>query len=150
MASIGNYYPPVGFHFKVEFGLDGVSDQDFRFQEVSGLNIEIETDTKVSGGENRFTQNLPKRAKYNNLILKRGLLTGSEIYKWLNDAVQTMEVEPITIWVTLLNEEHEALQTYTFVNAWPIKWSISDFNAEESKLVLETIELSFQYFTISN
>lgn len=150
MANLGNYYPPVGFHFKVEFGLEGVKEQDFRFQEVAGLNVEIETELKTAGGENRFTQKLPTRAKYNNLVLKRGLLVGSEIYKWLNDTVETMEVEPITVWVSLLNEQHEALQTYTFVNAWPVKWSISDFNAEDSKLVIETIELSYQYFTISN
>lgn len=143
------YYPPVGFHFMVEFDLNGVQDQDFRFQEVSGLNVEIETETRKAGGENRFTYVLPTRSKYNNLVLKRGLLLNSALLKWLKDAVQNIEVEPITVWVTLLNEEHEPLHTYTFINAWPIKWSASDLNAEESKLVIETLELSYHYFTIS-
>jgi phage tail-like protein len=143
------YYPPVGFHFKVEFDLDGIRDQDFRFQEVGGLNVEIETEPIKSGGENRFTYALPTRAKYNNLSLKRGLFTNSRLITWCKEAVESLEVEPTTVFVTLLNEQHEALQLYTFINAYPLKWSISDFNAEENKLVIETLELSFHYFKIS-
>jgi phage tail-like protein len=32
------------------------------------------------------------------------------------------------------------------VNAWPKKWSISSLHAEKSQLVIETIELVYQYF----
>ena len=35
----GGYYPPVGFHFKVEFVSLG-NDNDQRFQSVTGLNVE--------------------------------------------------------------------------------------------------------------
>jgi hypothetical protein len=34
----GGYYPPVGFHFKVEFVSLG-NDNDQRFQSVSGLML---------------------------------------------------------------------------------------------------------------
>ena len=69
------YYPPSGFHFKVEFiGVDGMNtDTEQRFQEVSGLSFEVETEPLREGGENRFEYKLPKRIKYPNLILKRGL-----------------------------------------------------------------------------
>lgn len=147
--AVSTYYPPVSFHFKVEFDLDGIRDQDFRFQEVSGLNVEIETEALKSGGENRFTYALPTRARYANLTLKRGLFADSRLIRWCKEAVETLEVEPTTVFVTLLNDKHEALQLYSFFNAYPLKWSISDFNAEDSKLVIETIELSFQYFKIS-
>jgi hypothetical protein len=36
----GGYYPPVGFHFRVEF-LNIGNDNDVRFQSVSGLNVEL-------------------------------------------------------------------------------------------------------------
>ena len=29
-------YPPVGFHFKVEFDISGIGENDFLFRDVSG------------------------------------------------------------------------------------------------------------------
>jgi len=50
------YYPPVGFHFKVEvLGLPP-NDFDVRFTEVSGLSVELATEEVAEGGENRFVQ----------------------------------------------------------------------------------------------
>ena len=45
------YYPPVGFHFRVEFDLPGAGDSDMRFREVSGLSAELEEETYNEGGE---------------------------------------------------------------------------------------------------
>jgi len=142
------YYPPVGFHFKVEFALPGVSDNDIRFREVSGISLEMEEETVVEGGENGFVHKLPVRAKYPDLVLKRGKLVKSPILDWLQKSIQDYEISPTTVFVSLLNEEHEPLKAYTFFNAWPKKWSISDFNAENSELVIETLELAYQYFTL--
>jgi len=67
----GGYYPPVGFHFKVEFVGIG-NDNDVRFQSVSGLSVEFDTEAYEEGGENRFEHTLPVRTKYPDLSLKRG------------------------------------------------------------------------------
>ena len=142
------YYPPVGFHFKVEFGVKGASDADIRFHEVSGIGMELEEETVVEGGENRFVQKLPVRAKYSDLVLKRGMLIDSAVIKWCRAAIQDLNIEPVTVWVILLNNEHQPLQTYCFVNAWPKKWTVSDFNAQSSELVVETLELAYQYFEV--
>jgi phage tail-like protein len=50
--------------------------------------------------------------------------------------------------VSLLNEQHQPLKTWKIVNAWPKKWTVSDFNAQENSLVVETLELSYSYYTI--
>ncbi len=140
-------YPPVGFHFRVEFGLSGIGDRDSRFQEVSGLSAELGTEELQEGGENRFVHRLPTLPKYGSLVLKRGLLTDSGLIRWLTDAVENFSFEPTTVNVTLLNEQHEPLGfTYSFVRAWPVKWTVSDFKAQESGLVVETLELSYSYF----
>lgn len=147
--AVEKYYPPVGFHFKVEFlGIPGVTDQDNRFQEVGGLSVDIQTEDIKSGGENRFTYKLPTRAGYPNLTLKRGLLVDSAVIGFITDAINTMEVTPITIQVTLLNENHEPLQAYSCVNAYPLKWSLDNFNANDSKIVVESMEWYYQYFKI--
>lgn len=145
-----SFYPPVGFHFRVEFqGIPGsLSTQDAAFQEVTGLSRELETEPVKSGGENRFTFKLPSRAQYPNLVLKRGLFVGSGILPWVNAAILDLDITPVTVIVTLLNDQHQPLQTYQCVNAWPQKWSVADFNAEESRIVVESMELVYQYFTI--
>ena len=141
------YYPPVGFHFAVRFGISG-DDQDTRFQSVSGLNVEYETETINEGGENRFVHELPVRTKYSDLVLKRGMLIDSEVVKWCIDAFENRSFAPTDLQVMLLNEAHEPLRTWNIVGAWPKRWSVSDFNAEENSLVIETLELSYRFYKI--
>lgn len=142
------YYPPVGFHFRVEFGMLPPESNDARFQEVSGLSAELGVEELIEGGENRFSHRLPGRAKYSNLILKRGLLTDSELISWCKDAIENFTFSPTTVNVTLLNEKHKPVaDTFSFVNSWPVKWSISDFKATDNSIVVETMEIAYQYFS---
>lgn len=141
-------HPPVGFHFRVTFDLPN-STGEIHFRDVSGLSVEMEEETLHEGGENRFSHKLPVRAQFGSLTLKRGLLKDSEIRKWCERALGSLDIAPTTIWVSVQNDQHEPLQTYTFVNAWPKKWTVSDPNAETSEVLIESIELAYQYFTVS-
>ena len=150
MADSTKNYPPVGFHFRVVFTGIGQSDIDSRFQSVSGLNMELETETKKEGGENRYEHVLPVRAKFPVLVLKRGLVKNSSLLtKWCNDAFQSLIINPVDLTISLLNEEHEPLMTWNVKHVWPRKWSHSDLNAEQPVLAIETFELQYQYFTLS-
>lgn len=140
------YYPPVGFHFKVEFLGISSGDIDTRFQEVSGLSAEVTTEELAVGGENRFSYRLPNRARYNNLILKRGMVQNSDLIGWFSDAIEDFVFKPLDVNVYLLNENHEISATWVLLQAYPVKWSVSDFKAQESSLVIESIELAYQYF----
>lgn len=141
-----NYYPPPGFHFKVEvLGLPP-GDHDVRFTEVGGLSVEMATEEVAEGGENRFLQKYPTRAKYPDLVLKRGLLVRSEVLTWIELCIQAYQITPKNIDVKLLNEEHQPLMTWHVVNAYPTKWSVSDLNASNNAVVIETLQLTYQYF----
>ena len=148
--SAGGYYPPVGFHFKVRF-LNIGNDNDVRFQSVSGLNVEYDSETIKEGGENRFEHKLPIRSKYPDLSLKRGMLTDSDLIKWFLDILQQRDFinnKPAELNISLLNEQHQPLRTWNVKNAWPKKWSVSDLNAQDNTLVIETLDLSYSYFTL--
>jgi phage tail-like protein len=138
-------YPAVGFHFNVHFQLDG-GPVNIGFQDVAGIGVDLETETITEGGENRFSYKLPVRAAYTNLVLKRALITSGELIQWCNDAIENLDIKPVSVVVSLLNENHEPLKSYAFINAYPLKWSISNFNAESNNLVIETIELYYQFF----
>jgi phage tail-like protein len=142
------YYPPVAFHFKVEVLGLSPNEHDVRFTEVGGLSMEIGTEEIAEGGENRFTQKYPTRTKYPELVLKRGLLTNSEVMKWIRRALEEQRVEPKNVDVKLLNEKHEPLLTWHVTNAYPTKWAVSDLNATSNAVVIETLQLSYQYFTL--
>ncbi|XXX81619.1 phage tail protein [Sorangium sp. So ce134] len=142
------YYPPVGFHFKVEvLGLPANAN-DVRFTEVSGLSVELATEEIAEGGENRFVQKYPARAKYPELVLKRGLLTSSEVLGWIRQCVDELRIEPKNIDVKLLNDEHQPLLTWHVVKAYPTKWAVSDLNATGNAVVVETLQFFYQYFTL--
>lgn len=140
------YLPPVGFHFKVEFQGIGTRDSDNRFQEVLGLQAEIGVEELPVGGENRFSYRLPTRSKYGNLVLRRGLLKDSGLRSWLTDAIENFIFRPVDINIHLLNEKHEPTVSWTVIQAYPVKWIVSDLKAQENSLVVETIELAYQYF----
>jgi len=142
------YYPPVGFHFKVEvLGLPPMDD-DVRFTEVGGLSMEMGTEEVPEGGENRFVQKYPGRAKYPELVLKRGLLRGSEVLKWVEACILDCQVSPHDVDVKLLNEKHEPLITWHLAGAYPTKWAVSDLNSTNNAVVIESLQLYFQRFKL--
>jgi phage tail-like protein len=154
---MASYYPPTCFHFKVEFNdVDGAgSDTEQRFQEVSGLSVEVETETLREGGENRFEYKLPKRAKYPNLVLKRGLLKGTAFLDWFKSAlyayffaitIPPLDFKPSDILITLLDESDQPVAVWNVVQAYPLKWSMSDLRSSENAVVVESMELAYQYF----
>jgi phage tail-like protein len=147
---MAGYYPPVGFHFRVEV-LDlaphKTIENDSRFTEVSGLSVEMATEEVAEGGENRFIQKYPTRTKYSELVLKRGLLTNSEVLKWIRDCIEDYNIQPKNVNVQLLNENHEPLVTWHLSKAYPTKWSVSDLNASNNAVVIETLQLFYQRFT---
>lgn len=144
---MADYYPPVSFHFRVEFGISKNTD-DARFQSITGLTVEYDLEQYKEGGENRFVHKLPVRTKYSDLVLKRGMLTDSKVIDWCLSAFRDREFKPTDVTVTLLNEAGEKVRAWNVVQAWPKKWSISDFNSTENKVAVETLELSYRYFEI--
>lgn len=154
-------YPAVGFHFRVTIGDNNEDDGDSRFQTVSGLTTDLDTESRKEGGENRFEHVLPLRTKHPLLVLKRGLIQSKTFRAWVIDnitAITTIAsqnptkrlITPKNITVTLLNPNGDELMVWNVIHAWPKKWSISDLNAEQSSIVVETIELQYQYYTVKD
>jgi len=142
-----DYYPPWGFYYRVDFGISK-NKNDVRFQTVSGLTVEYDMEEYKEGGENRFTHKLPVRTKYSDLVLKRGMLTGSEVIDWFFRALRDREFQPTELGIILMNEKSEPLRTWNVAHAIPKKWQVSDLNASENSLVIETMELTYRYFTV--
>ena len=147
---MANFYPPVGFHFKVEvLGIDR-AEHDVRFTDVAGLGFELTTTEVAEGGQNRYVQKYPGNGKYQDLVLKRGMFPDSKIVDWIRECIEDFEIEPRNIVIHLLNEKHEPLVTWNVVNAYPTRWSISDLSATSNQVVVESIQFAYQYFSVSS
>lgn len=121
---------------------------DVRFQTVSGLSVEYDMEEFKEGGENRFVHKLPVRTKYADMVLKRGMLTDSDVIRWCLKAFRNREFEPADVTVILMNEKGEPLRTWKVSHAIPKKWLVSDLNANENAVVIETLELTYRFFTM--
>jgi len=138
--------PQVGFHFVVLFEIFPQFPNDLRFQEVSGLSVDMEMETRAEGGEHRFVHNLPIRAKYGDVTLKRGKFLGSGILNWCHQALDEFTFKPTNVMISLMNAQHIPLYNWYLINAIPKRLEVSGFNAERSEIVVETLVLSYQYF----
>ncbi|MCI5117589.1 MAG: phage tail protein [Candidatus Electrothrix sp. LOE1_4_5] len=144
---MSQYYPPWGFYYKVVFD---IGKEEVRFQNVSGLSVEYDMEEYKEGGENRFVHKLPVRTKYADLVLKRGMLTDSQVIRWFLNAFRDRQFKPTNINVILMNEQGQPLRTWKVDHAIPKKWLVSDLNANESSVVIETMELTYRYFTVQD
>ncbi len=154
--------PPVGFSFLVTFLIGGIFPNllDIRFQKVSGITSTIETTEIKEGGENLFTYNLPDRVTHENLVLERGMVIGSLLNLEFNAAMSFMEFLPSNVLVMLLGQPDLSwlsidldrtdtpIAAWLFQNAYPVKWSVSDLDANENSVVIDTMEL--QYSRLQN
>ena len=145
MAGTTTYYPPAAFYFRVTVtSIDGANEGNF--QEVSGLNVRLDVEEVKEGGENRFAHRLPARPKYENLVLKRGMVTSSKLITWARQATEQFTFTTQTVVVSLMDENGADLAVWNIVNAWPVGLKMSEFKAQDNAIAVETLELSFDYF----
>jgi phage tail-like protein len=149
------YYPPPAFYFTVTIlgsatAISLLTGIDASFQEISGIEAEVQTEEVAEGGENRFVHRLPKQSRHSNLVLKRGAVyTDSFLSEWFGQTVGSglsLPVLPQNLLVTLLNASGIPLIAWAFVNAYPVKWNMAAMNSEDNKILIETLELSYNYF----
>ncbi len=142
--------PPVGYCFIVNFLIQGVAPllvpRDMCFQSVSGFSVSMSPYSFEEGGQNLYDIRLPSRFKYENLVLKRGLAVLSGLTLQFQAAMTFYEFKHVNVLVTLMNESGVPVNSWLFVNAFPVKWSSTDLNAEENKIVIETLELAYERF----
>ncbi len=63
------------------------------------------------------------------------------------DAILNFDIRPMNLLVRLLNLNNpKPLLTWEVINAWPKKWSVSDLNAEQNSIAIESLELNYSYF----
>lgn len=128
--------PYPSFRFRVE--IEGIIVASF--SEVSGLQIEIETESYREGGVNNFVHTFPKGIKYQPLVLKKGIIDSSDLWNWYKD-VRTGIITRKGVTVFLMDSSGNDKRHWKFEGAYPIKWTGPDLKANSSTIAIESIEL---------
>ena len=148
MAPTKRNDPYLSFKFHVE--IDGLIAAGF--SEVSGLQVEIETEDYREGGVNDHVRKMPKTAKYANLVFKRGITDSDVLWKWHLDAAVNGKIQRkngrIILYDFQGNEKIEKWR-WEFKEAFPVKWSGPDFKADGGTVAVESLEVAHHGITRS-
>ncbi len=137
----------TSFRFKVDFQLAGVV-VPVQFSELSGLSVNIETESVKEGGQNEYIQKLPSHPQYANLVLKKAMNVDMVLIRWITKSISTFDFSPISITVSMLNKSTDPLVSWMVSGAYPVKWEVSNLQADQSNLAIETLEMAYQKFQI--
>jgi len=146
-AQSADTWPLQEFRFAVKIGGCPSDAADASFQEVSGLEANMEHEMLSEGGENRFQHKLPTSVKRSNLLLKRGIAPKlSPLVIWCKEVFEggfATAIKPKDLQVALLNQKSIPLCVWSLTNAYPVKWSVGEFGASKNELAIEIIELAY-------
>lgn len=135
----------LGYRFSVLFLAGGSSPNplDLRFQKVSGLSAEVSTTSVTEGGQNLYAQPLPDRVSHGNLVLQRGMVINSPLNAEFKDALSFFKFATSNVLITLLQGEGVPVAAWMCLKAFPVKWSVSDLDADQKSVVIDTLELAY-------
>ena len=137
----GSPWPVPKFHFKVTIGDKG----EIAFQEVSGLDSEFDVIEYRAGNSVDFsTVEMPGLRKGSDVTLKKGMFKDDiALYDYFAE-VKMNTVARQTVTIQLLDEEHNPMFTWTLKNAFPLKVTATDLNAQGSEVAVEEIVLTHE------
>jgi phage tail-like protein len=127
--------PYPAHRFRVE--IDGLTVA--QFSEVGGLQLETEVEQYEEGGVNDFVHQLPKRTKYQHIVLKRGITDDDYLWKWHQDVISG-RIKRRNGMIALMDREGREKWRWAFLRAYPVKWSGPDLKADMTGLAFESVE----------
>jgi phage tail-like protein len=138
----------VGGNFLLE--VDGV--EIGMFQSVSGLQVTVQTEDLVEGGQNGFTRKLPSRMEWPNIVLSRGLIQSDNLFDWISKtsgegfAASGNKLQRCTGAITALGQDGTRLRAWNLANCFPVRWKGPEFNVTSNDALSEELEITHEGF----
>jgi phage tail-like protein len=117
-----------------------------RFRECSGIAVEVETKDYMEGGNNDWVHKLPTRVKYPNVVLKRGITHESALLDWFNKAHTDYPANFQELTIEMRGPGGVTVRAWSFMDAYPIKWTGPNMNASSNQIATETLEMVHKGF----
>ena len=134
---------PVG-ELRFQVKIEGEDITIGEFAECTGLSLEYDVFEYQEGGEQRFVHKFRGGLKYPTLVLKRGVTYEEALLKWFFERKDRGHRGTITL--NLLGDDGKQVRTWSFAQAFPVKWSGPSFNAKSTNVATETLEIAHHGF----
>lgn len=120
------------------------------FQECSGLEVDVDVQEYLEGGRNDGVIRRVGRAKYSNIVLKRGMFVGDgnrlnvELWRWLQDVVSGTQVRRYDGTIEVLDADLAPVATWTFSRGLPARIKGPELNARTGEIALEELHIAHE------
>jgi len=132
------------FHFKVIVGDKG----EIAFQEVFGLDTEVDIEYRTANSPQFSTVKMPGLIKSSDVTLKKGTFKKNDtLFDWL-EAIKMNMIQRQNVTIQLLDEEHNVMFTWSLQNAFPMKVTGTGLNAQDSEIAIEELVLVYEGLTM--
>ncbi|MCA1693986.1 MAG: phage tail protein [Actinobacteria bacterium] len=130
--------PYGAFNFLVQ--IDG---EVHGFQEVSGLGIMVDV-IEYRNGNELVTRKLAGRHRYQNAVLRRGVMGSLGLYTWIDHVTRQNRAAARSVGITLLDENQTEVVRWNLRQAWPIRYEGPTLNASTSQVAIEELVLTYE------
>src|SRR5260370_34609762 len=143
------------FRFQILLSLSapggGAALADRAFQECTGLEMDTDIEEYSEGGSNDAVVRRVGRAKYQNIILKRGMLYGDsgnvkpDLWTWLQGVASG--VRPVQRYdgrIKVMSVADKVAATWTFDRGLPAKIRGPELNAKTGEVAIEELHIAHE------
>jgi phage tail-like protein len=132
-------------HFTVDLGDGGVGPAA-GFSEVVLPDISIDVIEYRNGNDKETgVHKLPGLARYNNVILRRGIIGSLNLYTWIDQVRNGNVSAGRTVTINLLSEDlTSVVLTWKLSRAWPVKYSFGNLNGKGTDVAIEELVLAYE------
>jgi phage tail-like protein len=139
------------FQVKLRSVVDGAEFGDGGFQECSGLEVEMDVKEYLEGGNNDAVIRQVGRAKYQNIVLKRGMLYGASgeadrsLWNWIQGIVSGQRpVARCDGSIDVMSLGDEVAATWVFDRGLPVRLRGPELNARTGEVAIEELHIAHE------
>ena len=114
------------------------------FADVKGLGGELEVTGYAEGGVNDFVHQLPVRHTWGRITMHRGVIRDLALWFWYRAGLNGSLGARRDGCVTLCDETGNPAICYTFKRALATKWFGPEFNAAQSAIAIDGLEIAHE------
>lgn len=133
--------------FRFMVAVDGINYA--AFTEFTLPSLQMDTQEIKEGGQNTFSHKLPVRMTVGSATLRQGVSNNFDLLKWYMDMLKgDIAAATRQITVVMMDAQYEPLMTWTFRNAYPVKWGGPTFKTDSNSVAIEELEFVHHGFEI--
>ena len=129
--------------------LDGIDAASY-FAEINGLSTENQVIEHTAAGADGkpIPQRFAGQVKWANIVLKRGVDKDKILWTWRKNILDgEIDTSRKSGTISVLDQAAKVVVMYSFINAWPCKYSSPGLNAGGNDILVEELEMAHEGFT---